>query len=262
MRKANLSITRKGSSPSILSQADIILLKSSTDGLTDVLKIGQRIVNGLMDILKLNLVQILYTLILLIVMFAIGGREFYYLPAQGGTVGIFTIFFPSITLILWASTVTVKRINMQSQLVHFVVPAAATIALTVLLIHSVLLGVKVSTAYTQQVITHTLVLIGLFLVVFVQPPMRFLAGGDEYSGDWRPTYAAAVVYLVFQIAIRIPFFSRLCQTAPLKSTQDHLLVLGIALLWAILTLGIWHINRLTQAPEQGPRRVPASADQD
>ncbi len=260
MRKANLSITRRGSSPSVLDNADIILLKNSPGALPEVLQKGQRIVNGLMDVLKLNLTQISYILILLVAMFVTGGRVFYYHPTQGGATGIFTVVIPSIFLSLWASGIKVKRSSMHLQLIHFIAPAAAMMAFTVLVIYSIFLGTGVGILYTQQTVTHSLVLMGLLLVVFVQPPVRFLAGGDENSGDWRPTYVAVVLFLIFQIATHIPIVQRLLMLAPLRSWQDYLLVWGISIIWAILTLGLWRLNWLKRGLDRSSRWMLASAE--
>ncbi len=244
MHHAHLSITDQGSSAPVLNQADIILLKSSPNALAGVLKKGQRIVNGLMDVLRLNLTQIIYILILLVAMFASGDLIFYYHPTQGGAIALFTVAIPSIALSFWSSAVAINHSDMHKQLVHFVVPAALMTALCVVAVNSVFVNTSFSITYPQLVVTHLLVAIGLLLVVFVQPPLRFLAGGDEFSGDWRPTYVAAALFLVFQITTHIPLAQRFLMLEPLSSVQDYLFVWGMALVWAIMTLIIWRLRWL------------------
>ena len=51
MQQANLAITRHSSSPAALSVADIVLLEDSSQALLRVLDKGQRIANGLLDII-------------------------------------------------------------------------------------------------------------------------------------------------------------------------------------------------------------------
>ncbi|MEJ2348513.1 MAG: hypothetical protein P8Y03_01875 [Anaerolineales bacterium] len=247
VRQSNLSITSQGSSPALLNQADIILLKNSPDALPEVLQKGQRIVNSLIDVLRLNLTQIIYILILLAVLFASGDKMFYYRSAQGGAIGLFTIVIPSIFLSFWASASAVNRARMQRQLAHFVVPAAMMMALTVLLIRSIFSPTAGGIEYTQQAVTHGLVYMGLLLVVFVQPPVQFLAGGDECSGDWRLTYVVAVLFPLFQLVVRMPLAQRYLKLAPLASLNDFLLILGISLVWAVLTLAIWRLAWLRRA---------------
>ena len=55
MGRANLAIARRSSSQAALSVADILLLEDSPSALSRVLDKGQRIVRGLLDVLKLNL---------------------------------------------------------------------------------------------------------------------------------------------------------------------------------------------------------------
>jgi magnesium-transporting ATPase (P-type) len=246
MDQANLSITRQGSSSKVLDQANIILLKNSPNALPEVLQKGQRIVNGLMDVLKINLTQIIYILILLVVMFVVGERIFFYHPTQGGAIGIFTIVIPGIVLSIWSSTVPINRTSMHLQLVHFIVPAAAMTAVCVVVLHTFFARASASITYNQQVVTHLLVVIGLILVVFVQPPVRILALGDQFSGDWRPTYVVVVLFLIFQIATHVSLAQRFLKLAPLASLQDYLLVWGMALIWALLTLGFWRMRWLRQ----------------
>ncbi|MEA3327672.1 MAG: HAD family hydrolase, partial [Chloroflexota bacterium] len=96
MQTADLSITRKSSSPTVLDHADLIVLQNTFNALTEALHKGQRIVNRVMDVLKLNLTRITYTLILVVAMYISGERTFYYHPAQGGTISFFTVILPSV----------------------------------------------------------------------------------------------------------------------------------------------------------------------
>ena len=137
---------------------------------------------------------------------------------------------------------------MHKQLVHFIVPPALVTTLTVITLRLALNSIYNNT-YIQLVTAHTLVLTGLFLVVFVQPPVRFLALGDKYSGDWRPTYVAGGVFVFFNIALQIPYLQNLFKLYPLASLQDYLIVWGMALVWAILTLGLWHFRWLRRVLE-------------
>jgi hypothetical protein len=241
MQSANLSITRKGSSPTVLNQTDLIVIKNSLNALPDALQKGQRIVNGVMDVLKLNLTRIAYTLILLMAMYITGTRVFYFHPVQGGMISFFTIVLPSIAVSLWASAKTVDAKNMSRLLFHFITPAAAATSLAVLIIDLIIKYSGASISYAQLAVTHALVLMGLLSVVFVQPPLRILAGGDDFSGRWEPTLAALAFYILFHILTLIPLAQRLLRLAPLQSLQDYLLIFLVSFLWAVLVMGIWRL---------------------
>ena len=93
MRQANLSITGQGSSQAALSVADIVLLKDSAKVLLDILDKGQRIVNGLLDVLKLYLTQMLYLTIMIIALRVLVGG-FPDISKQGTVIAVVTISLP------------------------------------------------------------------------------------------------------------------------------------------------------------------------
>ena len=132
MEEANLRISHRSSSQATVSAADIILMGDSFEVLPTVLQRGQRLVNGLLDILKINLVRIGYVLLLIIAMLMAGKRAFFYAPAQGGAITFFTVAIPSLGLTLWSSAGALPRQYMRSRLWHFVVPAVLTVTAAVL----------------------------------------------------------------------------------------------------------------------------------
>jgi len=236
---ANLKITLRSSSQATLSVADIVLLEDSLQVLPTVLDRGQRIVNGMLDILKINLAQIGYILLLILVMFISGRRIFYYHPTQGGVIAFFTVIVPSLGLTFWASAGTLPRQYMRSRMVHFVVPAAVMMAVAALAISLIFGQGLVDIVYSQLAVTHGLILIGLLLIVFVQPPTRFWVGGDVLSGDWRNTYMAIVLLLVFIAATYLPLTQELLRLLPLQNLQDYLIVVAVALIWLFVVRAIW-----------------------
>jgi magnesium-transporting ATPase (P-type) len=241
MHSANLSITRRGSSANVLNQANLIVIRNSLNALPDALQKGQRIVNGVLDVLKINLTRIAYTLILLVMMYITGTRVFYYHPVQGGMISFFTIILPSIALSLWASTKTVESKKMTRLLFHFILPSAVVTSLAILMIDLIFKTAGASNSYAQLAVTHALVLMGLMTIVFVQPPLQILAAGDDFSGRWEPTLAALGFYILFHILTIIPLAQRLLRLGPLQSLQDYFLIFMVTFLWAVLLMGLWRI---------------------
>jgi cation-transporting ATPase E len=241
MQTADLSITRKGSSPTVLDQADIIVLKNTFNALTDALQKGQRIVNSVMDVLKLNLTRIAYTLILVVAMYIAGERTFFFHPAQGGMINVFTIILPSIALSFWASAKTIDGKIMPRLLFHFFTPAAVVTSLAVLIINLIFSRSGAGVVYTQLAVTHALILIGLLLTIFVQPPVRFLVAGDDFGSGWQITISALVFFIIFHLITLIPLAQRWFRVAPLQSLWDYLLILLIGIVWAFLVIGIWRL---------------------
>jgi cation-transporting ATPase E len=222
-----------------LSTADIVLLEDSLQVLPTVLQQGQRIVNGLLDILKINLTQIGYVLLLMVVMVTTGKRIFYYNGTQGGVIAFFTIIGPSVGLTLWSSARALPLQYMRSRLIHFAIPAAISIAAATLVINQIIGPANLHTAYSQLAVTHSLIVIGLLLVVFVQPPTRFWVGGDVLSGDRRIIYMVIVLFLVFIAATYIPLTQRWFRLAPLAGVRDYAMIAAVSVVWSLLMRLIW-----------------------
>ena len=245
MQSANLSITRKESSPTVLDRADLIVTKNSLNALSDALQKGQRIVNSVMGILKLNLNRIAYTLILLVVMYITGERVFYFNPTQGGMISFFTIVLPSIALSLWASTKTVDSKNLSRLLFHFLTPSAVVTSLVVLMVNIIIKTSGAGIAYTQIVVTHVLVLLGLMTFVFYSPQydswqygITSTVGGRLHWRLW--------LSMPFSYSDPDPLAQRLLRLRPLQNMQDYLLIFLVAIFWAVLVMGIWRLVRSVQ----------------
>jgi cation-transporting ATPase E len=239
MEGSNLRLTLRSGSQAVLGLADIVLLEDSFQVLPTVLERGQRLVNGMLDILKINLAQIGYILLLTIVMFATGKRIFYYHPTQGGVIAFFTVIVPSVGLTLWASSGSLPRQYMRSRMAHFVVPAAITMTLAVLVVSTIFGRGIFDIAYSQLAVTHLLVTIGLILIVFVQPPTRFWVGGDVLSNDWRNTYMAAILFVLFVAATYLPLTQELLRLASLDEIRDYLAIAAVAVLWMVILRALY-----------------------
>jgi magnesium-transporting ATPase (P-type) len=253
MRQGKILITSTGSDPRLMSDSDILLTKNSLEALPGVLRKGQQIVNGTLDVLKLNLNQILYLLFLLASMFIAGERTFYYTPAQGSAIGIFTVVFPSIGLSLWATAKAVNRSNMHQQLVHFVTPAAIMTTIFARLVHSIFSSTTFNIEYTHLAVTHLLVSIGLLLVLFVKPPLNPRKTTGKGSRDWRMTIVVATLFFLFHIATVIPLAQHYLMIGPLASAKDYLFIWGMSLVWAAFVLIIWRLRWLQRVLDWSAR---------
>jgi hypothetical protein len=129
-------------------------------------------------------------------------------------------------------------------LAHFVLPAAATIALFIISL-SFYYSQENTLIDTQYFNTYALMVLGLLLVVFAQPPGHFWGGGDAYSGDLRPTILAIVSFVLYNLVILIPLAQELLKVQHLRGIQDYLLIAAAATIWVFLLRGIWRF-RLVQ----------------
>jgi cation-transporting ATPase E len=233
MRQAGLSIARQSSSQAALGAADIVLLEDSPGVLLRVLEKGQRIVNGLLDVLKLYLTQISY-LVVLIAAIRLAADGFPYVSKQGSLIGIVTLSIPALGLSLWATGGVLHSARLGQRLARFVGPAAVTLGATGMVVYWFFLDRTGEVAYAQLALTYTLVLSGLVLVVFVRPPWPSRVGGVAQGGDWRPTALVLVLLALFFLAASIPLAEQFFQLTQLRQPTDYLFV-GLAVLaWALL----------------------------
>ncbi len=243
LRQANLAIVTKNSSQAALNESDIVLLKDPTAVLHKVLEKGQRILTGLLDILKLYLTQVFY-LALLIVSIVFFSSGFPYKSTQGSVISVLTLTIPSIALTIWASPGIKHSDNFSRMLFHFVLPAAVTTSAAGVVVYSYFLELYADVAYGQLAVTHTLVVTGLLLVVFVRPPIRLLAGGSKYSAysaDWKPTFLVLFLLIAFWILTSIPLAERLLDVTRLNSFDDYLFILLVVSIWAVFLNILWRL---------------------
>jgi cation-transporting ATPase E len=74
--------------------------------------------------------------------------------------------------------------------------------------------------------------------VFVEPPSAWWVGGDEYSGDKRPTILAGFMLAALLAVLAIPQardFFELTLLGPIESV----VVVAVALLWGFALRMIW-----------------------
>ena len=76
------------------------------------------------------------------------------------------------------------------------------------------------------------------LIVFAEPPTEFWAGGDEVSGDWRPTLLAVVTLGLFGLIVALPVSRVFFDLAPL-GLLDYLAIGAVAAGWGFLVRFLW-----------------------
>jgi magnesium-transporting ATPase (P-type) len=238
MRQANLAIARHSSSQVALSVADIILLKDSPKVLLDVLGKGQRIVNGLLDVLKLYLTQMIY-LTLLILAIRLFAQGFPYASKQSTIISVVTVSIPAAGLSLWAVAGVLPTQDLRWLLARFVVPAATAIGVAGFIVYVIFLTRTGDMAYAQLTLTYALVAMGLMLVLFLKPPTRLWAGVSPPSGDWRFAIAVAVLLVAFLFLSWIPLARELFLVDWLRRLQDYAIIGLVVLCWAVSLRIFW-----------------------
>jgi len=247
MRAANLALAHQRSSQAAQSVADILLLENSPRVLEKVLDKGQRIVNGLLDILKLYLTQVFY-LTLLITAIQLIGFGFPFRGIQLTVISVVSITIPSLGLTLWAQSGVLYGKSLRKSLTHFVLPAAVTIGIAATFVFFYFKSTTGDEEYFHLTVTYALVFMGLMVVIFLRPPNRILAGGAPVSDDRRLSMMVLVLFVLFfvtvAITVAVPFLQETLMLDWLDPIQDYLIIAVVVVLWAISLLVIWRVWRL------------------
>jgi cation-transporting ATPase E len=238
MGQANLAIARRSSSQAALSVADILLLEDSPSALSRVLDKGQRIVRGLLDVLKLNLTFVV-SLALLILGLRVTSAGFPYQSIQGTVIQVVTVALPSAGLSLWAASGVLGNVRFGQLLARFVAPASITMGAAGSIVYWYFLQETGRIRYAQLTLTYTLVLAGLVLVIFVRPPIRPLVGGGPRHSDLRPTALVLVLLVLFLGVAGIPFTEELLKLSWLEEPEHYLVVALAVLAWALFLRFLW-----------------------
>jgi cation-transporting ATPase E len=253
MQQANLSIAFRSSSQAALNTADIVLMDDSLELLPRVLQSGQRTVNNLMDTLRLNLSQIGYLVLLLVTILIAGGRDFYYHPSHSGAISFFTLGATGTAFALWSVGRAVPRDNLRPRLFHFAVPAALATTIAVLVIDEIFRRSGADVTTSQNAVTFGVIVMGLVLFLFVQPPVRALAGGNVYSGDRRYTYLALALLVLYFILAATILGYWLFKIELLPQASDYFAIGGVVVVWAFVLLAVWRSRLLQRYVDLNPK---------
>ena len=257
LKKSNLGISMESGTQATRAVADIILMKDSFAALAPAVSEGQRIVNGMQDILRLFLTRILSMALLIVSALVIG--EFPLALRNGSIVTLFSVGIPAAMLAFWARPGPRKNGTLAQRLAHFVVtPVLLTSMLGVLLFYAVLwipsglsqvfgpdITLRESTLLldnarpvAQTALASFLVLAGLLLVIFVEPPTKWWTGGDELSGDWKPTIMAVVLTIGFFVVSAVPALRGIFALTELTLFEWGLII-GATVIWLFAVRFFW-----------------------
>jgi cation-transporting ATPase E len=238
LKQANLGVAMQSGSQATRAVADIVLLGDSFAALPKAFTEGQRIWNGMEDVLRLYMTRI-FSLALLITMVAMLSAGFPLTPSQSSIISLLTLALPAFGLALWARPGPVPDVSIGRRLVHFVLPAMITFAAASLAIYLYFLVSTGDEAYAQLALTYAMIGMGLILVIFVEPPSEFWAGGDTLAGDWRPTLLALGLFVAFFAGLQIPLLRDFYGLSALRQPLDYVVIVGIALLWTFVLRFVW-----------------------
>ena len=240
LQQANLAIARQMSTQAALSVADIVMMGNSPQALPRVLHKGQRIVHGLLDVLKLNLTQVFYLALLIAALRALGAG-FPYASAQGTAINVITVALPSVVLSLWAQPGVVSSGRFGHILSRFVIPAAVTMSLAAAVVYLHFLNQTGQMAYAQLTVTYTLIYCGLLLAVFAKPPVQKRHG--VWKADWPMTVLILFLGVVVFFLPALRLAQKFLKLYWLQQSADYAFIGLVVLGWAATVNVVWWLFR-------------------
>lgn len=253
LKQAQLSIAMHSGSQATRSVADIVLMDDSFAVLTSAFREGQRIVNGMQDIVRLFLTRTFYVT-LLVLGTAIVGVAFPVMPKHNSILALLTVGIPTLALAAWARPDAPPPSLLRS-VSHFIFPAAFAVAAVALGVYLVYVQATNDVQTARTALTTITVVCGLMLILFVEPPTSAWVGGDELSGDWRPTILALAMLAFYGLIMLVPALREAFELVPLRA-RDYAFIGAAVLVWAPILRYAWRRRLLTRWLGIDVREIP------
>ncbi len=254
LKQANLAIAMESGSKATRGVADIVLLKDSFAALPRAFLEGQRIRNGIQDVMKLFMVRV-FCVTLLIFSTSIVTDSFPLENKQSAIVTLIGVGLPTIFIPLWAKPTALSPRSMVRSILHFVIPSTLSLTLVALLVYllflvSAVLDLSPSQELTQvnysiprSALVAILIMGELCLIPFLKPPTTAWVGGEPLSGDWRYTLMATLLLGLYIVIVSVPPLSQFFELTPL-SLNSYLYIGLVAVEWCLFLRLIWRTRLL------------------
>jgi cation-transporting ATPase E len=254
IKEAKVGIAMQNGSQAARAVSDLILLKDSFAALPYAFREGQRIINGMHDILRVFMVRILSKAFIIAIVGVLGGFPF--APRQASYLSFVGAGLPSAFLAAWAIPGPVPKVRLYRLLARFVLPAMALLVLFAVAIYFIY-AVPAESAYlaahpgagedellefavaeAQTATTVFAAFCAILLLPLTVPPNRWWAGGAKVRGDRRILVLAAAILAIHIGVLATPLGRTLFEITPLPVWQ-YVLLAACAVGWSLLCRLVW-----------------------
>jgi cation-transporting ATPase E len=255
LKQANVAVAMQGGSQAARSVGDLILMKDTFQPLPFAFREGQRIINGMNDILRIFMVRIFFKALLIAIVTAIGGFPF--APRQSALLSFVGATIPAIAFALWAQPGATPKVGLFKLLARFVAPTAllmAGIATGVYLAwsipaHNAYIAahpgvpekelVELSFPQAQTALTIFACFAAILLILLIVPPTKWWAGGAPLvRGDWR-IVAVVGALLAFMVAVLLIPVGRTAFELTALPLWQYVVLFALAVVWSVLCRLVW-----------------------
>ncbi|NJL90744.1 MAG: HAD-IC family P-type ATPase [Coleofasciculaceae cyanobacterium SM2_1_6] len=253
LKQANLGIAMESGAKATRGVADIVLLQDSFGALPFTFLEGQKIHNGIVDVVKLFLIRSI-SMTMIIFASSIVVDHFPFVNKHTALVSLVGVGFPAMAIPLWSkpgvSAKNGSRRSLVRNILHFTVPASLTLACVGIFVYlrylfdyqdslppQITLD-QLDYTIPRSALVTVLVFCQLFLIPFLKPPIRFLVGGESLNGDWRYTFVALGLLLLYGLILLLPVTRDFFNLA-LLPPKDYLFLGLVALEWGLIQRLLW-----------------------
>lgn len=237
LKQAQMGIAMESGSQATRSVADMVLLNDQFNVLPEAIIEGQRILNGMQDVMRLFLTRTLYAALLIIISGFIG-TEFPFTPKHNAILTTLPVGLPAVILTLWARA-GVPQKNLLASVSEFVLPAGFSITIVTLVVY--LLYIDESLQLQRTVLTTTALLCGLLLIIFAQHSIEAWESRQPLHGGRRRIALAWAMLGIYLFIFAIPAVRDFFELSTM-AWEDLIVVVIAVSIWAITVQALWRYD--------------------
>lgn len=233
LKQAQVGIAMEDGSQATRSVADIVLLGNKFEALPHAFLEGQRIINGMDDVIRIFLTRTFYT-ILLIVAAGFINTEFPFTPRHNFLLTTFAVGIPAFFLMVWAKTGVSKKSLLVSAS-EFVLPTGISMAIMTLFVwvlYKTSGNYNDSSEVPRTVLTAAAFMGGLLVIWLAGHELEEWQTGEIQRDDPRRFYLMGVLFVCFLVVMSISGVREFFEMATM-SWADIFTVAGAMIAWGV-----------------------------
>lgn len=231
MAEADVAVAQPGSTQAALALADIYLQNNSPLALLAMLRRGQTIVQGLLNVIKLDLTMVVATAVL-IVMVRFLSVGFPYGSSHDSALGIIAVTIPSLALSAWSGAGPVPSEGYGRAIVRFILPAGLSLALVSFAVYGYFFESSGRMVYAQQAVAYVLIYAGLVVGVMTLRSRKMVV-------------LAAVLVILATVQAEVPLTQWFFRLGWLSNPAHYGIVILAVLAWLLGVLALWKLIDVT-----------------
>ena len=227
MAEADVAVAQPGSTQAALALADIYLQNNSPLALLAMLRRGQTIVQGLLNVIKLDLTMVVATA-MLIVMVRFLSVGFPYGSSHDSALGIIAVTIPSLALSAWSGAGPVASEGYGRTIIRFILPAGLSLALVSFAVYGYFFESSGRMVYAQQAVAYVLIYAGLVVGLMTLHSRKMVV-------------LAIVLVVVATVQAEVPLTQWFFRLGWLSNPLHYGIVILAVLAWLLGVLALWKL---------------------